>query len=339
MLAISVILCGAVNAQSQDDRLQGLIEPIKAQKEYKIGVTLVHLNDDFWKGIAYGIADEAKHSGVKVVQITVAGAYGNVREQFAQLNALKTLGVDIAVVGPASFNGYDPVFKELQGAGIKVVAAGIPVNSPNVSFGVGQDEKAIGVALADEICKANPKAKVVTIPGPAGAEWTRLRYVGFMEQAKKCAGLTAVEGAFGGNVDIGYGLSQASDLMLRHQDASFVYTPQISIGMGAAQAIRQMNRKAQVVSSAVVREAIPMIKDGRILAVVSEPGIIMGRLVVQYAIRQMEGKPMPKMNRDSSLPYPYALTPPTLVRSTNADAFPFHIYEIPPKDFRIDAIQ
>lgn len=343
-LSLSAAFCLAAAtpasaAAAQEDRLQGLIEPIKAEKPYKIGVTLVHLNDDFWKGIAYGIQDEAKRSGVKVVQISVAGAYGNVREQFAQLNALKSLGVDIAVVGAASFNGYDPIFKDMQKSGIKVVAAGIPVNSPNVTFGVGQDDKSIGVALADQICKAKPKSTVATIPGPAGAEWVRLRYVGFMEESKKCPGLNVLPGAFGGNVGLSYGLSQASDLLLKHPDAAFIYTPEISLGMGAAQAIKQLGKRTQVVSSSVVKEAIPMIKDGRFLAVVSEPGIIMGRLIVQYAIRQMEGKPMPNLHKDKTLPYPYVLTPPVVITPANIDSHPFNIYEIPPHDWRIDALQ
>lgn len=343
-LSLSAAFCLAAAtpasaAAAQEDRLQGLIEPIKAEKPYKIGVTLVHLNDDFWKGIAYGIQDEAKRSGVKVVQISVAGAYGNVREQFAQLNALKSLGVDIAVVGAASFNGYDPVFKEMQKAGIKIVAAGIPVNSPNVTFGVGQDDASIGVALAKEVCKAKPDSTVATIPGPAGAEWVRLRYVGFMDEAKKCPGLKTIPGAYGGDLGLAYGLSQASDLLLKHPEANFIYTPVISLGMGAAQAVKQLNRHTQVVSSAVVKEAIPMIKDGRILAVVSEPGIIMGRLIVQYAIREMEGKPMPNLHTDKSLPYPYVLTPPVLITPTNVDRHPFNIYEIPPQDWRIDAMQ
>ena len=58
-------------ARAADDRLQGLIEPITASKPYRIGVTVVHLNDDFYKGIVYGIEDEAKRSGVEVVQVSV----------------------------------------------------------------------------------------------------------------------------------------------------------------------------------------------------------------------------------------------------------------------------
>jgi len=340
-LALATALLGPAHAAdaASNDRLQGLIEPIKAEKPFKIGVTLVHLHDDFWKGIAYGIQDEARRSGVELVQVSVAGAYGNVREQFAQLSALKSLGVDYAVVGAASFNGYDPVFKDLASAGSKVLAVGIPVNSASVTFGVGQDELSIGRVLAKKVCEKDPNATVLTIPGPAGAEWTRLRYVGFTEEAKNCDGLTVLPGAFGGNVGLSYGLSQASDLLLRNPEAKFIYTPEISIGMGAAQAVRQQKRDVQVVSSSVVREAIPMIKDGRFLGVVSEPGIIMGRLIVQYAIRDYEGKDMPRLNKDDSLPYPYVLTPPELITPENADTHPYEIYEIPPADWSIKALQ
>ena len=330
---------GIGKAQADQDRLIGLVEPLTAQKPIKIGVTLVHLNDDFWKGIAYGIVDEAKRSNVKVVQISVAGAYGNVREQFAQLNTLKTLGVDYIALGAASFNGYDPVIKQIRNAGIKLLAAGIPVNSPNIAFGVTQDDSAIGKALADAICKKSRQGKVITVPGPPGAEWVRLRYVGFMDELKKCEGLTAYPGAFVGSLGLQEGLAQTSDLLLKHPDANFVYTPEISLGMGAAQAIRQMKRHAQVVSSSMVKEAVPMLNDGRLLAVVSEPGILMGRLIVQYAIRDKEARPLPHLLTDRGTPYPIVLTPPTLITPENVKTFRLEIFEIPPADFRIEVMQ
>ena len=33
----------------------------------------MHLQDDYWKGMAYGIVDEAKRAGGKVVQVSIAG--------------------------------------------------------------------------------------------------------------------------------------------------------------------------------------------------------------------------------------------------------------------------
>lgn len=326
----------------KNDRFRGLLEPLKAQTPFTIGVTLVHLKDDFWKGIAYGIEDEAKRSGVKLVQVSVAGAYGNVREQFAQLEALKARGSKYIVVGAASFDGYDRVFKNLQASGSKVLAVGIPVNSPNVTFGVGQDDSEIGTTLSKVVCQQKPNSTVLTIPGPAGAEWARLRYVAFEKEAKNCAsGMKVVPGSFGGSMDLAYGMSQASDLMLRYPKANIIYTPVISLGMGAAQAVRQLHRGKDVgiVTSAVVPKAIPMIEDGRLMAITSEPGILMGRLIVQYAIRDNEGKPMPNMKKDQSLPYPYVNTPPAVINAKNAGSYNFDAYDLPPKGWSIKAVQ
>jgi ribose transport system substrate-binding protein len=335
---LALALCGGF-AHAENDRLVGLVTPLAAQKPLKIGVTLVHLNDTFWKGVAYGIVDEAKRSNVQVVQVLVAGGYGKTREQFAQLNTLKSLGVNYIALGAASFDGYEPMIRELKTAGIKVIAAAIPVNSASVAFGVTQDDALIGKVLADAICSKNRGAKIVAIPGPAGAEWARLRYVGFMDEMKHCPAAMVYPGAFRGSVDLQEGLSQTADLLLKHPEADFVYTPQMSLGMGAVQAGRQLSRHVQVVSSAVVKAAVPMLIDGRLLAVVSEPAIIMGRLIVQYAIRDAEGKPMPNFVRPNGSPYPYLLTPPTLITVANAASFPLDVYEIPPADFKLDAFQ
>ncbi len=160
---------GLTPAHAETDRLLGLIQPMSAAKPFKMGVTVVHLNDDFYKGIVYGIMDEAKRSNVQVVQVSIAGAYGNVREQFAQLEAFKTLGVDVAVLAPAAYDGYDPIIKSLKASGIKVASVGIPVNSKNVDFGVLQDDSMIGRTLADAVCSSGSGLKTVaTVPGPAG---------------------------------------------------------------------------------------------------------------------------------------------------------------------------
>lgn len=338
-LAALIVGLRLAPAGAEEDRLVGLVTPLVAQKPFKLGVTLVHLNDDFWKGIAYGIVDEAKRSNVKVVQISVAGGYGNTREQFAQLNTLKTLGADYVALGAASFDGYDPLIRQLKSAGTKVVAAGIPVNSASVTFGVTQDDAGIGRALAKAICSKDPHGTVVAVPGPAGAEWARLRYVGFMDETRRCSGLEVYAGVFRGVVGLQDGLAQTADLLLKHPEARFVYTPEISLGMGAVQAARQLQRKVQVVSSSMVKEAVPMIGDGRLLAVVSEPGIVIGRLIVQYCIRDREGRPLPDIVRPSGAPYPYVLTPPTLITQENARTFPLNVYEIPPPDAKIGVLQ
>jgi ribose transport system substrate-binding protein len=338
-LSACTLLLASGAARAGPDRLAGLATPLVAGKPLRIGVTLVHLNDDFWKGVAFGIVDEAKRSNVEVVRISVAGGYGNTREQFAQLNTLKTLGVDYIALGAASFDGYDPVIRDLKGAGIKVIAAAVPINSSSIAFGVTEDDALIGKVLARAICSKDGGARIVAIPGPAGAEWAHLRYEGFIAETKRCAGISVYSGAFRGSVDLQQGLSQTADLLQKHPDVNFIYTPEMSLGMGAVQAVRQSSRHAPVVSSAMVHAAVPMIMDGRFLAVVSEPGIIMGRLIVQYAIRDAEKRPMANMVQSAGLPYPYVLVPPTLITAENAQTFPLDMYEIPPADFKLNTLQ
>ncbi len=324
---------------SSGDRLFGIVEPVVAKKPISFGLALVHLNDDFWRGIAYGVEDEAKRSNVSLKRVFIAGAYGKVREQFAQLQALKTLGVDVAVVGAVSYDGFDPVIRDLKQAGMKVMAVGIPVNSANIDLGVGQDDSGIGKELANQMCALDPSPKVVMVPGPAGAEWARLRNVGFKEQlAAKCKPTKIVDTGFTAGMTLQDGLTQAADLLLKNPDANAVYTPSIALAMGAAQAARQARRDVNLVTAAVVPEAVRLIKDGRISATISEPGVLMGRLIVQYAIRQAEGLPLPSVKKDGSLPYPYLMTPSLVIDKKNVDTFPFYETDFVPQGWSSSAL-
>ena len=167
----------------------------------------------------------------------------------------------------------------------------------------------------------------------------RLRYEAFKAQAETCNGMTVQPATYGGALDLAYGMSQASDLLLRSDDVDVIYTPVIPLGMGAAQAVRQQGKDTKVVSSAIVREAIPMIKDGRLAAVASEPGILIGRLIVQYAIREHEGKELPHMVKDDALPYPNAIVPSPVITPENVDTYPFEVYDLPPQGWSITSAQ
>jgi len=345
MMTVAFALGGTLFSTASladDDRLRGLIPPIEAKQPFKIGVTVVHVQDDFWKGIAYGIADEAERSNVEVLPVYVAGGYGNVKEQFGQLDTLNSLGADVIVLGPSAYSGFSPALKRLKDTGKTVVAAGIPVDSPNVDFGVAQSDGDIGRAQADAICTdAGPNAvTALAIPGPAGAEWARLRLAAFADQIKaKCPNVTIVEGAPTSSTSIESGLAVASDMLLKHPEITYIETPVNTLGMGAVQAARQAGRRdVKVLASGLIREELPMIERGDMLAVGSEPGILMGRLIVQYAIRKKEGLPMDGLTSAASA-YPEFMVPVTLITKQNSASYPFDLYEFVPKDWSINSIK
>ena len=61
----------------------------------------------------------------------------------------------------------------------------------------------------------------------------------------------------GGEISIGYALSQTSDMITKYPDASFVWTPTMGLGMGAVQAIKQRDANMKVVGSTIMRGMFP----------------------------------------------------------------------------------
>ena len=107
-------------------------------------------------------------------------------EQVAQLEELNTLNLDAVIIVAAAFDGFDKVVDRLVANGTKVIMVGTPISSPKVSLAVMQNEAGIGKMEAEYICKEKPGATVITLPGPPGSEWNKLRFEGFKTAAAKC---------------------------------------------------------------------------------------------------------------------------------------------------------
>jgi ribose transport system substrate-binding protein len=312
------------------DRLRGVVEPATAKKPYRIGIAVVQLADDYWKGMVYGLVDEAKQSKVEIVRVLAAGGYGKTSEQIAQLEALEALKVDAIILGAADFDGYDQVVKRLTDKGIKVIAAGVPVNSKLVSLGVTMDEIEIGKTIASYICKQDAKAEVIALPGPKGPAWNKLRFDGVQAGAKDCPGMKLVGNTFAGDITIEDGQSQASDMMIKYPEAKYIYAAAGGLGTGAGLATKRMNRETKVVTSAVTAKTVDLIKDGHIAMVVSEPGILIGRSLVQYTIRLLNGDPMPNLKKGDPIPYPQFLIPMFELTADKLPSYNLSTYDQPP---------
>ena len=322
---------------SADDRLLGMVEPIVAKKTYRIAYASADMNSDLFIAKAYGVLDEAKRSNVDVVRVVSAGGYGRVAEQIAQLEQLGTLGLDAIIVMGSAYNGYDRVVERLSAQGIKVITAGSLISAPKVSFGVIQDEPKLGGLLADYICKRKPKATVITLPGPPGAEWNKKRFDGFQETAAKC-GLNLVGNTFGGKITIDDGQRQAGDMLLKYPDADYIYSVAGILSVGAAQQAKRMHSKAKVVTGTVTRRTIELIEDGSIAVVVSEAPIVFGRDSVQYAIRLLEGLPMPKMVNGIES-FPVTVVPNTPITAETLKHYNLTDYDLPPEGWMPPMLQ
>ena len=332
----------AQTAMAEEERLLGLVEPVQdTGTPIRYGVTLVHLQDDYWKGMAYGIVDEVERSGGEIVQVSIAGKYGNVTEQFAQIDAMITKGIDVLVLGAASYDGYDTILAKAKAAGIKIIAAGTSVNSDLPDYGVLFSDFEIGKKMGELLCEHKPQDSftIIGLPGPAGAEWSKLRVDGLKQAVSECPGATLELAPVGGEISIGYALSQTSDMITKYPEASFVWTPTMGLGMGAVQAIKQREADMQVVGSTIMRGIFPALEDGTLLGVNAEPSILVGRLIVQYSIRQKLGMDTPLIQELPDFPYPMIIMPTQFLTKDNYQSYPWEQTDVPPEDWSIEAFQ
>lgn len=338
LVVAACFMIGAATAgASAQDRLLGMVKPVKAKKPYRIAYASADMNADFWLGMAYGIVNEAKRAGVKIVRITSAGGYGKVAEQIGQLEQLRAMNLDAVILSSAAFNGYNKVVERLVDKGTKVIIVGTPIGSPKVSLGIMQNEIGIGQALAGYICKRDPGALVITLPGPAGSAWNKLRFDGFKTRAKKCR-LKLVGNTFSGNIAIEDGQRQAADMLLKYPKADYIYAVAGIFSVGVAQQKRRMNSKAKIVTGTLTRRTVDLIKDGSISMVVSEPSIVFGRAAVQYTVRLLNGDKLPHMVK-GIMPYPVALVPNKELTAKNIASHDVNAYDLPPKGWRPSQLQ
>jgi len=271
------------------------------------------------------------------VRVLSAGGYGKVAEQVAQLEELNTLKLDAVILVSTAFDGFDKVVDRLVTNGTKVIMVGTPISSPKASLAVMQDEPAIGKMEADFICKEKPGATVITLPGPAGSEWNKLRFEGFKAAAEKCK-LNLVGNTYAGNISIDDGQKQAGDWLLKYPDADYIYAVAGIFAVGAAQQAKRVHAHAKVVTGNITRRTPDLIKDGSMAMVVSEPAIVFGRAGVQYTVRVLNGDPMPKLI-PGIMPYPVALVPNHEVTAATLGQYDLSEYDLQPEGWKPPQLQ
>ena len=85
-------------------------------------------------------------------------------------------------------------------------------------------------------------------------------------------------------------------------------------------------------------EYFPALDDGTLLGVNAEPSILVGRLLVQYAIRQKLGMPTPLIKQDPNLNIRWSSSRPVSYQG-ELQVYPWEQTDVPPADWSIEAFQ
>lgn len=268
-------------------------DPIaKVTKPWSICVSFPHMKDPFFLAANYGMVEEAKRLGVNV-QFLDAGGYAQLNNQVSQIENCVAGGANAVVMVAIAADGMNNLLTELKKKSIPVVDAINGVNSKDTGARVltsPRDEGfRAGQYLATKYPKGGKVVKVAWLPGPAGAGFVEAFNAGFYEAIKD----SAVQVVETKNGDVGKEVQArlVEDLLQTHKDLDYLVGTAV-MAEAAVPILRSRNLqdKVKLVSIYMTPGVYQGMKSKSIEAAGSAPVVLTARIMLDSAVRLLEGK-------------------------------------------------
>ena len=275
-----------------------------------IAVFTKNQTNPYFQAVRVGTETAAKTLGVKVIQY-IPTKPDSIPEQLSQVE-------DVIVKKPSAIIFIPVDYKALVPAVEKINAAGIPVtNITDRSAGgqfvafVGADDYSIGLSVGHRLLKAiGGKGNVVILEGVKGSLTNTNRVRGFNDAIKEYPNVKLLASQ-PGNFQRLNALQVMENLMQSFPSIDGVLAANDPMAVGAIEALEGANRKALVVGINGSKEAVELIKSGKLLASGDFNGFIQGCIGTQIAVRNLRKEPTPKevmlkpivIDKSNSAPY------------------------------------
>jgi ribose transport system substrate-binding protein len=274
--------------------------PANPTRKGTIGVTLLALQNPFFKVIGDSITAEAAKVGYDTI---VLSADNDVARQSNQVKDFIVKKVAAIVLSPCESRSVVPVIQEANAAGIPILTVDIPCNEPGVklltqvatdNYGGGKEA---GKAMIEALGTAGGKVAILHFKQ---AESCRLRVKGFREvidehNAKGGPKIDiAMELEGGGAKDVGY--KAAEDALQATPDLRGIFAINDPSALGARAALEKAGKTEQVVIVGFdgQPEGKQAIKDGKIYADPIQVPDRMGVEIVGAIVKHLKGDDVPK---------------------------------------------
>jgi ribose transport system substrate-binding protein len=290
----------------------------KVQAQGTIGVSLLTLDNPFFKVIGDHLTAEAAKHGYDTI---VVSAEKDVAKQGNQVKDFIVRKCAAIVLSPCDSKSIIPVIQEANAAGIPVFTVDIPCNEPGVKIAtqVATDNygggKAAARAMIEALGEAGGKVAILHFKQ---AESCILRVKGFREVIEehnrtaraKVQIVTELEG--GGAKDIGF--KAAQDALQAHPDLRGIFAINDPSALGAYAALENAGRTGQVIIVGFdgQPEGKQAIKEGKIYADPIQFPDKMGVEVARAIVKHSKGEELP----------PQMLIPTSLYRKADAEKDP-----------------
>ncbi|MFZ9408130.1 MAG: substrate-binding domain-containing protein [Burkholderiaceae bacterium] len=266
----------------------------------RIGLITPSLTSPFFKAIEQGAQAAAQEFGLKLEVRGLAQEY-SVEQQIDQVKAMTDAKVDAIVIAPIDSKRLVPELNKASVAGLRIIIVDDPLDpealrqagmAPPPFIGV-DNQKAAHAAARALIEDVKMPTEAAILEGVRGADNAIKRLAG----AKKALGehpsirLVTTESA---NWREDQGYDTAKKIFARHPQVKLVFASNDAMALGVLKFLQDTRRTdVRVGGYDALPEALAQIKAGRLAVTVDQQAERQGYLGVTYALRLLEGKPVP----------------------------------------------
>jgi ribose transport system substrate-binding protein len=258
-----------------------------------IAVFTKNLTNPHFQAIRIGAETAAKALGAKVIQY-VPTKPDSIPEQLSQVEDVIVKKPSAIVFIPVDYNALIPAVQRINAAGIPITNISDRLNNAKVVSFIGVDDHSTAVATGRALFNGmGGKGNVVMLEGVKGTLTNTDRVRGFQDALKEFPNvkLLASQPA---NYQRLAALQVMENLMQSFPQIDGVIGLNDSMAIGAIEALDGANRKALVVGINGSKEAVELIKSGKLLASGDFHSFDNGCLGVEVAVRDLRKEAVPR---------------------------------------------
>ena len=264
----------------------------KAQKDWRICVSIPHLKDPYWRVVNFAVISEARRLGVRV-RLSEAGGYGKLDVQRKQIEQCMASGADALIASAIKTDGLNDLVERYTGQGKPVIDLINWMSSKKITARAAVDYYDNGFVIGRYLLKRHPDSskpvRVAWFPGPDGPTWASSGDKGFREAIKN-SHIKIIDSAWGdtGKSEQGKLVKASLD---KHSNLDYIIGTTVSAD-AAVELLRRrkLNKKIKVLAYYYGPGVDRGIRRGNVIAAPTDFQAIQARIAMDLAVRALEGR-------------------------------------------------
>ena len=268
---------------------------------------------DAWERVFWSMQGRLDELGVEYeVQALAVASHVDHAGQLAQVESVIARGVDYVFLGPTEYEAAIPALRKLKQADVPTVVYNFLEPHADeqaramsyIAFAHDEGGRLSGEWAADHL---GGKGKIAILQGAPGVA-SDLRRDGFLSVVEKHPDIEVIIGPFT-DFDRSKAFDAAQNMLTAHDDIDLIYGVSTTVGLGAAQAIRQAGKTDQIASMGFggTGDEIVAMKEGwltaSVLRSIDDSGVAVADAFVAHSkgepVAQVWGGPFVMIDKDS----------------------------------------